>query len=283
MKIGIDAGGTKTTGILYKQTQKVDEYTGEMGNPIVNFDLAVSNVMQVIETLLSKNRLPYSDISSISIGMAGAGTLLSELNATFKHKIQCRFTVDSDLKMSHIATFKNNDGNLFIAGTGSSLLSRQKGQFVQKGGWGHILGDEGSGYWLGKEILKAYIHYIDFSESPLDFMELVPTLKERFPDRSSIIQTVYSKPKTEVAKLATLYTSFEENQFLQSLAIQAGRDIAKTLLSCNEDTDVVVAFEGSVIQKNAFVFNSFINEMKSAPKNVQVVSSRPANESVFYL
>lgn len=54
MKIGIDAGGTKTTGILYKQTQKVDEYTGEMGNPIVNFDLAVSNVMQVIETLLSK-------------------------------------------------------------------------------------------------------------------------------------------------------------------------------------------------------------------------------------
>lgn len=39
MKIGIDAGGTKTTGILYKQTQKVDEYTGEMGNPIVNFDL----------------------------------------------------------------------------------------------------------------------------------------------------------------------------------------------------------------------------------------------------
>ena len=114
-------------------------------------------------------------------------------------------------------------------------------------------------------------------------MELVPTLKERFPDRSSIIQTVYSKPKTEVAKLATLYTSFEGNQFLQSLAIQAGRDIAKTLLSCNEDTDVVVAFEGSVIQKNAFVFNSFINEMKSAKKNVQVVSSRPANESVFYL
>ena len=132
MKIGIDAGGTKTTGILYKQTQKVDEYTGEMGNPIVNFDLAVSNVMQVIETLLSKNRLSYSDISSISIGMAGAGTLLSELNATFKHKIQCRFTVDSDLKMSHIATFKNNDGNLFIAGTGSSLLSRKNGQFVQK-------------------------------------------------------------------------------------------------------------------------------------------------------
>ena len=279
MKIGIDAGGTKTTGILYKQTQKVDEYTGEMGNPIVDFDLAVSNVMQVIETLLSKNRLVYSDIFSISIGMAGAGTLLPELNAAFKHKIQCRFTVDSDLKMSHIATFKNNDGNLFIAGTGSSLLSRQKGQFVQKGGWGHILGDEGSGYWLGKEILKAYIHYIDFSES----MELVPTLKEHFPDRSSIIQTVYSKPKTEVAKLATLYTSFEENQFLHSLAIQAGRDIAKTLLSCNEDTDVAVAFEGSVIQKNAVVFDSFMEEMKSAKKTVQLLPSRPANESVFYL
>ena len=113
-------------------------------------------------------------------------------------------------------------------------------------------------------------------------MELVPTLKEHFPDRSSIIQTVYSKPKTEVAKLASLYTSFEENQFLHSLAIQAGRDIAKTLLSCNEDTDVSVAFEGSVIQKNAVVFDSFMEEMKSAKKTVQLLPDLQTKVSFIY-
>ena len=126
----------------------------ERWDPIVNFELAVSNVVQVIEHLLSNNNLQYSDINCISIGMAGAGTVVEKLTDAFSKKILCRFVVDSDLKMSHIATFKNNDGNLFIAGTGSSLLSRKDGEFIQKGGWGHILGDEGSGYWIGKQILK---------------------------------------------------------------------------------------------------------------------------------
>ena len=176
MKIGIDAGGTKTKGVLYKDHQIIDELIGEMGNPIVNFELAVSNVLQVIENLLSQNKLNYMDISMISIGMAGAGTIIQELTCTFKERIPCKFVADSDLKMSHIATFKNQDGNLFIAGTGSSLLSRKNGEFIQKGGWGHILGDEGSGYWIGKKILTAYIHYLDFAESPLDFIDLIPTL-----------------------------------------------------------------------------------------------------------
>ena len=102
--------------------------------------------------------------------------------------------------MSHIATFKNQDGNLFIAGTGSSSFSKEW-RIYSKGGWGHILGDEGSGYWIGKKILTTYIHYLDFSESPLDFSELIPTLKSRFPDRTSIIQTVYSNLKQKSQNL----------------------------------------------------------------------------------
>jgi len=127
MRIGIDGGGTKTKGVLYQDNRQMDEINGEMGNPIVNFELAVSNVVQVIEHLLSNNNLQYSDINCISIGMAGASTIIDKLTLAFNEKISCRFVVDSDLKMSHIATFKNNDGNLFIAGTGSSLLSRKDG------------------------------------------------------------------------------------------------------------------------------------------------------------
>ena len=176
MRIGIDGGGTKTKGVLYKDHEIVDEYIGEMGNPIVNFEFAVSNVVQVIEHLLLNNNLQYSDIHCISIGMAGAGTVVEKLTDAFSKKILCRFVVDSDLKMSHIATFKNNDGNLFISGTGSSLLSRKDREFIQKGGWGHILGDEGSGYWIGKQILKTYVDYLDYAESPLDFCELVGSI-----------------------------------------------------------------------------------------------------------
>lgn len=282
MKIGIDAGGTKTLGILYKENQAIDSVKGEMGNPIVNFDIAVNNVVQVIENLLLKNKLKYSNISHISIGMAGASTLLPELTSALKEKLQCNFSIESDLKMSHIATFKNKDGNLFIAGTGSSLLCRKNGQFIQKGGWGHILGDEGSGYWIGKQILKTYINFLDYNESPMDFLDLLPIIQQFFPNRQSIINTVYNSPKTEVAKLATLYLNYNNNLFLTSIAQQAGKDIAKALLSCNQENNITVAFEGSVIKNNSHVLNSVLNEIESHNKTLTIIPSRPANESVFY-
>jgi hypothetical protein len=283
MKIGIDGGGTKTKGVLYQEQRIVDEYIGEMGNPIVDFELAVSNVVQVIDHLLSNNNLQYSDITCISIGMAGAGTVVEKLTEAFSKLIFCHFVVDSDLKMSHIATFKNNDGNLFIAGTGSSLLSRKDGEFIQKGGWGHILGDEGSGYWIGKQILKTYVDYLDFSEEPLDFCELIPALEEIFPDRSAIIRTVYSEPKTEVAKLASLCGTYDANYFLHKLAQQAGKDIARTLLSCNDETIIPVAFEGSVVKKNVAVLNSCVSEIESSQKRLNIIPAKSATESVFYL
>lgn len=282
MKIGIDAGGTKTLGILYKENQAIDSVKGEMGNPIVKFDIAVNNVVQVIENLLLKNKLKYSNISHISIGMAGASTLLPELTSALKEKLQCNFSIESDLKMSHIATFKNKDGNLFIAGTGSSLLCRKNGQFIQKGGWGHILGDEGSGYWIGKQILKTYINFLDYNESPMDFLDLLPIIQQFFPNRQSIINTVYNSPKTEVAKLATLYLNYNNNLFLASIAQQAGKDIAKALLSCNQENNITVAFEGSVIKNNSHVLNSVLNEIESHNKTLTIIPSRPANESVFY-
>ena len=252
MKIGIDAGGTKTIGILYKEKQAIDSVKGEMGNPIVNFDVAVNNVNQVIEKLLLKNKLNYSNISHISIGMAGASTLIPELTSAFKEKIQCNFSIESDLKMSHIATFKNKDGNLFIAGTGSSLLCRK------------------------------YVNFLDYNESPLDFLDLLPTIQQIFPNRQSIINTVYNSPKTEVAKLATLYLDYSNNIFLASIAQQAGKDIAKALLSCNQENNITVAFEGSVIKNNPHVLNSILNEIESHNKTLTIIPSRPANESVFY-
>ena len=282
MKIGIDAGGTKTIGILYKENQAIDSIKGEMGNPIVNFNMAVNNVIHVIENLLLKNKVNYSNISYISIGMAGASTLIPELTSAFKEKLHCKFSVESDLKMSHIATFKNKDGNLFIVGTGSSLLCRKNDQFIQKGGWGHILGDEGSGYWIGKQILKTYINFLDYNESPMDFLDLLPTIQQIFPNRQSIINTVYNSPKTEVAKLATLYLDYSNNLFLTSIAQQAGKDIAKALLSCNQEDNIIVAFEGSVIKNNAHVLNSVLTEIESHNKTLKIIPSRPANESVFY-
>ncbi|MDE2238149.1 MAG: hypothetical protein KGK30_09685, partial [Elusimicrobia bacterium] len=66
-----------------------------------------------------------------------------------------RIVVISDLELSHRAAFRGGTGVLLIAGTGSSALGRdRKGRWRYAGGWGPLLGDEGSAFWIGKEALK---------------------------------------------------------------------------------------------------------------------------------
>src|SRR5205085_1278058 len=53
-------------------------------------------------------------------------------------------------------------GIVIIAGTGSIVYGRnQRGEAARAGGWGHLIGDEGSGYWIGREALAAVMRAED--------------------------------------------------------------------------------------------------------------------------
>jgi N-acetylglucosamine kinase-like BadF-type ATPase len=66
-----------------------------------------------------------------------------------------RVTLMSDLELSHRAAFAGGPGVLLLAGTGTAALGRDaRGRLRRAGGWGPLLGDEGSAFWLGKEALK---------------------------------------------------------------------------------------------------------------------------------
>ena len=60
----------------------------------------------------------------------------------------------SDLELAHVAAFRGGPGVLLIAGSGSAALGRdRRGRLRRAGGWGPLIGDEGSGFWIGKEAL----------------------------------------------------------------------------------------------------------------------------------
>ena len=65
-----------------------------------------------------------------------------------------RVRVLSDLELAHVGAFRGGPGVLLIAGSGSAALARdRRGRFRRAGGWGPLIGDEGSGFWIGKEAL----------------------------------------------------------------------------------------------------------------------------------
>ncbi|MDE2314073.1 MAG: hypothetical protein KGL04_07855 [Elusimicrobia bacterium] len=66
-----------------------------------------------------------------------------------------RVQVLSDVELAHRAAFDGGPGILIVAGTGSIAFARDdKGRTARAGGWGALLGDEGSAFWIGKEALK---------------------------------------------------------------------------------------------------------------------------------
>ena len=109
-----------------------------------------------------------------------------------------------------------------IAGTGSVCCGcNEKGELRSIGGWGHLIGDEGSGYAIGRDMLTAVTHYWDgYGEETSLAKELKKMLLN---DRQKLIAYVYENNKSNVAKLARLT--------VQEAA--AGDDVAKEILCRN--------------------------------------------------
>lgn len=280
MRIGIDAGGTKTFGVLYDDSNAVlaTAQTG-MGNVLVDYDKAYANMVSCIDELRSASP---NRVDVIAIGGAGVSAVIDTLTEQLVSHFGTRVIVKTDVQMSHIATFKNTDGMLLISGTGSVLLSFQNGEFVQNGGWGHLLGDEGSAYWLAKQILLAYKDYLENKPIPAGFEAYVPLLKEQLPTRQDVIHLVYRCSKDEVANLALLMVKLPDNVFTVQLQEQAARHLAQLVLDTHVK-EVTLAFEGSVITKNETIQQLFLNQLKENDVKVNIVEKETGAKAALYL
>lgn len=285
MKIGIDAGGTKTYALLFNENQVVAEVSTGMGNVIVNFDEAINNIIDSIFQLLQKSQVKLNQIECISVGCAGVSSVKSVVLTTLQNKLKLNnIIVKTDLEMSHIATFGNGNGTMLIAGTGSSILSRHQDQFIQKGGWGHLLGDEGSAYWIGKQILLTYIQYLEDGIVPKDFEKMLPKLKSIMPTRLDIIDTVYRKTKDQVAALAVLVDEVN-GDYTKNLIEETARQLVNLLERTVMSTEpLLLALEGSVVVKNMKIRQYFIQKINDIyTKGVTICETKSGAYAVLYI
>lgn len=154
--IGIDAGGTKSELIAYDlNNNPIFNRIGGFGNPAVNLDKTVNNIISLIYDCV--NELGRENCQLIAIGMAGVET--GNYAEIVKKYVEGAFVINTlvmnDAEMACKAYFGNKDGILAIAGTGSSCFAQKDGKGEMLGGWGHILGDEGSGYHTVMQIFKT--------------------------------------------------------------------------------------------------------------------------------
>ncbi|KIL42394.1 hypothetical protein SD70_00180 [Gordoniibacillus kamchatkensis] len=184
--IGIDGGGTKTEAVALELGGEapIAEMVGGASNVFaVGFEQAVSAVTDILDRLWTSGTLSASDCAGICIGLAGADrdeerrkwrdALLryARLRGVPEHM---RLLVGNDAEIALYGTTRQLAGMVAISGTGSIVYGiTADGRKLRAGGWGHLLGDWGSGYAIGLRTLQTVMDSFDGILPPTRMTEMV--------------------------------------------------------------------------------------------------------------
>jgi N-acetylglucosamine kinase-like BadF-type ATPase len=233
--LGIDSGGTKTVCLLADERGLIlSEGRGPGANLHAAGALAVEEVLaDVMATAIGDRELAPA---AICLGIAGVDR---EDEARTVRAIMARIgprsrvLVVNDALIALVAGAKDAPGIVIIAGTGSIVYGHNaSGEAARAGGWGHMIGDEGSGYWIGREALAAVMRAAD-GRGPETRLtgEILAHLK--LDDESKLPRIVYDRelPRMTVAALGPI---------VQGAAVQ-GDAVATRILERAADELVLAA------------------------------------------
>lgn len=166
--LGIDGGGTNTRAALVAGSGHVLGLgiAGPSNPRVVGDDAARVQIREAIDLARQKAQLPDEAMPSAAFfGVAGvvSNTDRQELRAIASDLVPgAHVHVDHDLRIALAGALLGSPGIVLIAGTGSSCYGRTvDGSEWRSGGWGPLLDDLGSAYWLGLEALVAITRAAD--------------------------------------------------------------------------------------------------------------------------
>ncbi len=236
--VGIDAGATKTRiEIADLDGRVLADGAAPAGNiNAVSADLFREHLCAAIDTLTGQHALDKARCAGVCIGAAGGGTArnrhlyLQVLEAT---GLAGSKSTETDALAALYGAMGGRKGIVLIAGTGSICLgAAEDGTLYRAGGWGHLIGDDGGGYGIGRMVLQSIMKDFDRGIATSQLQALVfKTLGIR--SHEQLIDYVYdpAREKSEIARLAEICRQAEENgdATARDLLVRAGCELAALL------------------------------------------------------
>jgi N-acetylmuramic acid 6-phosphate etherase len=158
--LGIEGGGTRTVVLLADERGRILQ---RLESGPLNLKLLSDN--EVLKRLRDLKRHLAFRPSSLALCLAGCRTTADRSRArALAERVWPRLPayVGSDIDSGFAAAFgPNGCGVVIVSGTGSCVYGRNGTRTARAGGWGHVLGDHGSGYWIAVTGLRAAIREYD--------------------------------------------------------------------------------------------------------------------------
>lgn len=282
--LGIDGGGTKTNGVVADENGNVFMQTvTSRSNPNTLSKAEFEKVMSdlILELKTQKPDI-FEEVTVCFAGMAGVGESGRDVELTNLLKkylpTKTQVFVNHDAINALYSGTLGAPGIVQIAGTGSITFGMNEvDKTARSGGWGYLFDDEGSGFYMGNEALRAIFQDFDGRGFATDLTGLV--LKHYnvsyVPD---IIGQVYGHehPRSAIAPLSkyVVEAAVANDEVAKNIILKACESMVSCIHSCHrqlfeENHQTIIVLSGSVFT-NAQLFIQLLNEFTSeAMPNVE--------------
>lgn len=281
--IGIDGGGTKSIGYIANESGKI---LGKSKSGSLNFHSqgeksVKDHLHELINNLIYMVGCGMKDVELISMGIAGIGrnkdrnTFLSTISSL---NIESNLLLTTDIHIALVGAHGKEKGIFTLSGTGSiSFAIDDYGKQYRVGGWGHIIGDEGSGYDIGKKGLALVAKTVDgIGKNP----SLMDRVFQHYgvKDTDEFIRYIYnpSRTKADIAKASkdVYHCALKgDNECLEILQ-RASQELADLTIALIDkmplEDEYIVSVGGGVFDNMDLVYKYFTNALNEYKYNITV-------------
>src|SRR5881396_1637381 len=283
--LGVEGGGTKTGWVLVETVAAVDAVNWEFhvlkqGKlQASNFRLTAPDRLRAILAELPKQ------IDCAGVFLAGCGT--EEYRRSLA--LICRdiwpkakIVTGSDRDSGVAAALEHGDGIVVNAGSGSSVTGRRDDRIERAGGWGHILGDAGGGYFLSIQALRLILREHDLHRGAIRFTaKILHALSLNNLDE--LVRWVQTADKMEIAMLApVVFEAATEGDARMMEIIEEGARVlceyTEAVASALHLLAPKVALIGGLFHRDSIYTHAFRRRLKKNLPDARVAIAERAPE-----
>jgi N-acetylglucosamine kinase-like BadF-type ATPase len=295
--LGIDGGASNTVALLAEADSGRVVGRGDAGPSniqAVGEEAALAELDAAVGAAFEAAGLPYAPVAVAVLGLAGIDLDGADVIRAWAERVELggRVSIANDATLLFAAGTPEGWGLAVVAGTGSIAFTIDRdGKEGRTGGWGYLMGDEGSAFRLGKLALRAACRAADRIGPPT---KLLPALLEKLGSDNprDFIPAVYrgAWDKAAIAGFAPVVLDLvESDDVARGIFEEQVRELAKTAAGAVANAglspeDVPVALTGGLVLRSERYRDRFLTELRArgvTPGHVGLVDEPVAGAVVL--
>ena len=281
--VAIDGGGTKTLAIIAKTDGEILEMStsGPSNIATLGLEKAREAIEEAYNSVLKKVGASRYNVVAVCMGLAGLDSprMLRSVRFAIRDWRLARIVrveQDSTIALA-AATRLQEPGVIVIAGTGSVVMGTDgRGRIVKVGGWGYILDDEGSAFYIGYQALKLISKAFD---GRIPRTRLLNYILQEFNARDyyELLEKIYKEEFSpiNIGRIAPAVTKAakEGDRVAISIINNAARELALMVTTALRRLGLRTAkvyYTGGVFAAGSLILDPFIRNIKRMYPQVEV-------------